>query len=489
MRRATRTIVLVFWAGVMAALFAHLHPNVASPVASRQPLPPTADDEWRGIYSGGKKIGYAHRVRRPTSNGFVLEHDAAMKLEMMGEARVVRTHVTAETDPALALRRFEFELDSEGNEFTVRGAVKDGSLEFESSSFGSRTVRLPAAAPIVLSETLQDLLAQERLETGNTLRYALFDPLSAEPSTVELTIGALEEIRLADGPRRAYRVSQEFRGSRFELWVDPAGRVLKEEGPLGLTLVRERREDATASGFDAGDGLDLISLASIPVARPIPRPRSLEHLTLTLSGVPDGANLSYPPRQTVEGVELRIRRGTEAELRSFSLPERDPAFRADLAPTPFLQSEDTRIRKTAADVLRGETDARRAARRLLDWVYTALAKVPTVSLPNAVDVLEQKKGDCNEHAVLYAALARAAGLPARVVAGTVYLPGSDGGTGGFFYHAWTEVWLGEWTAADPTLGQMPADATHVKLIEGGPETHAALLGWIGRLRLEIEDFG
>ena len=27
--------------------------------------------------------------------------------------------------------------------------------------------------------------------------------------------------------------------------------------------------------------------------------------------------------------------------------------------------------------------------------------------------------------------------------------------GSFYYHAWPEVWLGEWVAVDPTLGQAP----------------------------------
>ena len=92
------------------------------------------------------------------------------------------------------------------------------------------------------------------------------------------------------------------------------------------------------------------------------------------------------------------------------------------------------------------------------------------SIPNALQVLETRAGDCNEHAVLFAALARAVGLPARVVAGVVYADGA------FLYHAWDEVWLGSgWLSVDPTFDQMPVDATHVKLVEGGPETHAALV--------------
>jgi transglutaminase-like putative cysteine protease len=91
-----------------------------------------------------------------------------------------------------------------------------------------------------------------------------------------------------------------------------------------------------------------------------------------------------------------------------------------------------------------------------------------------------RAGDCNEHAVLFAALARAAGLPARVVAGVVYLDGA------FLYHAWNEVWLGDgWVSVDAALDQMPADATHIKLLTGGPETHATLAAVVGRLSIEV----
>ena len=113
-------------------------------------------------------------------------------------------------------------------------------------------------------------------------------------------------------------------------------------------------------------------------------------------------------------------------------------------------------------------------------MYDALEKRPVASIPNAVQVLEMRAGDCNEHAVLFAALARASGLPARVVAGVVYADGA------FLYHAWDEVWLGSgWMSVDPTFDQMPADATHVKLVEGGPEAHAALLAVIGKLAIDI----
>jgi len=94
-------------------------------------------------------------------------------------------------------------------------------------------------------------------------------------------------------------------------------------------------------------------------------------------------------------------------------------------------------------------------------------------------VLASRRGDCNEHAVLLAALARAAGIPARIIAGAVYA------NDGFYYHAWNELWLGAWVSADAVFDQLPADATHVKLIEGGLEQQMALMGIIGQLAFAV----
>ena len=243
------------------------------------------------------------------------------------------------------------------------------------------------------------------------------------------------------------------------------------------------------SGLDRGQGLDLVSVAAIPVARPIASPRGLSRLAVRVSGAPSPTSLSFPPRQVLQGETLVIDREDPARIRSFGLPAEEARFAADLAPTPFLQSDDPEVRGLARQILGAENDAEKAAQKILDWVFRNLVKTPTVSVPNARDVLRDRRGDCNEHAVLYAALARAAGLPARVVAGTVYMPGENGSPGGFYYHAWNEVWLGDWVAVDPTFGQFPADATHVKLIEGGPEKHVALIGMIGKLGFEVEDFG
>ncbi|MDH4231205.1 MAG: transglutaminase-like domain-containing protein, partial [Nitrospirota bacterium] len=125
-----------------------------------------------------------------------------------------------------------------------------------------------------------------------------------------------------------------------------------------------------------------------------------------------------------------------------------------------------------------EKDPLSAARLIHEWVYVNIEKVPTVTLPVATDVLRTKKGDCNEHTTLFTALARAAGIPAKIAVGLTHKDGF------FYYHAWPEFYAGKWIAADPTLGQFPADASHIRLVTGDLDRQIQILPVINKIRIE-----
>ena len=182
-----------------------------------------------------------------------------------------------------------------------------------------------------------------------------------------------------------------------------------------------------------------------------------------------------------------IRRETEEQLTND--PERFTAARTRelsewVGPDPLIQTRDPRIQAQARQITDRYLSGRRRdyvrdAEALNEWVYENLEKQITVSVPSALEVLENRRGDCNEHTVLYVALARAAGIPARTAAGLVYSDGS------FYYHAWPEVYLNGWVAVDPTFGQFPADASHLRFTIGGLARQMELVRLIGRLQLEV----
>jgi transglutaminase-like putative cysteine protease len=188
----------------------------------------------------------------------------------------------------------------------------------------------------------------------------------------------------------------------------------------------------------------------------------------------------------LEGDQQQLR-GDTLVTAAHQLPARTdsrlPASRDEwgdvLEATPLIQAEDPQIQRTAEEILGDETEPSRAAERLNRWVYENLDKQITLSVPSARQVLDARRGDCNEHTVLYVALARAAGLPARTAAGLVYVRDR------FYYHAWPEVWLGGWVPVDPTLNQFPADASHLRFVIGGLARQVELVRLVGLLQLDV----
>ncbi|UPG93073.1 transglutaminase-like domain-containing protein [Luteibacter aegosomatissinici] len=79
--------------------------------------------------------------------------------------------------------------------------------------------------------------------------------------------------------------------------------------------------------------------------------------------------------------------------------------------------------------------------------------------------MRSRRGDCTEHAVLLAALARSLGIPTRVVTGLVYNDRFGGVDHVFVPHAWVQAWLdGYWVSFDSAQGVY--DTTHIALAAG-----------------------
>jgi hypothetical protein len=300
---------------------------------------------------------------------------------------------------------------------------------------------------------------------------------------------------------RAWKIGEDYGGVSTESWIDRQGRVVSAVSPVGFRMQRTafemavenwrldaasgRGAAAPSSGAPAGGG-DIIAATAITANAEL-TPENLGVLRVRLRNVKlDGFDLSGG-RQVLEGDTLVVTRetgmgglaGARPRLYLVRLPMHDAALAADLASEPLVQADDPRIEAQARQIVGRERRAGPVAELLTHWVYRNLRKEITISVPSAVQVLEDRAGDCNEHTVLYVALARALGLPARTAAGVVYLRGR------FYYHAWPEVWLGQWVAVDPTFDQFPADASHLRFVIGGLARQVELLRLIGRLQVTV----
>jgi transglutaminase-like putative cysteine protease len=479
MRRHRLTIAAVaVWLGMMALQARRQIPAPATAVDDL-PAPLVAavqDDEWFGVYQGGRKIGHTHRTTTRTPDGWRHAEESRFALALMGVPQPLTTSMVADVDAAHTLRRVRFSLVSAAATFAASGESDGRRLALRyGTGGGTQEMMVPLDGPIQLPATLRARIAAARPAAGTAVEQAVFTPLGLRPERVRTVVEGDDAV---DG-RPAQRLREEHRGLAAHVWLDAGGRVLREEGGMGLELRAEPRQIALA-GVEGAAPLDLALATRVPLEGTIAHPRDRATMTLRVRGdaatrIPDD-----PPRQRVRDGILRIEREALPAVAAADAPL--PA--RWIAPSPFIESDDPAIVSRARAIAGADPDPVPRARRLLAWVHGHVTPEPAMTVPSAREVLRSRRGDCNEHAVLLAALARAAGVPARVVAGLIVT-----GDGVFAWHAWNELWLGEWVSADAVFEQLPADATHVKLIEGGPERHLELAELVGKLDFAVMEDG
>jgi hypothetical protein len=473
-RRATEVAILAFWLLMTGLLLRREHVDTL-PLATVGGDAAAPNATLLGIFlQDGRRIGHVQAnqapERRHDVDGQLASVNARLALEVQGLPTDLRLDLAFWQSPELA--EIELRAASRDDALVFAGTFRDGMLRGTAEAAGERRdVELPIDRNLLPGSGLGTPLRFPACVEGQNFRVATFDPLTLGASTALVRCGELAPRKIAGREVELRRLTVESGGVQVTAFVDGDGAVLRTETPLGLTLeVIDPRELLRPP---AGDG------PALPLVQAL-RPQGL------------------PPVRGVRRLRLRLEGGGAIPRDAFQAPDADGNWLLDagggltaaetgdpgvwLGAEPLVQSDDPRIVERARAIVANERDPERQAVLLHDWVFAYIDKESVLGLPSALEVLERRRGDCNEHTVLYVALARAVGLPSRVAIGLVW---SDENAG-FFYHAWPEVLIGNgWRRLDPTLDQPEADATHLKLLNGGIAEWPRVLPFLGRLQIRV----
>jgi hypothetical protein len=441
-------------------------------------------ESWMSIFQNHHRVGFSHRRLQPADAGYDLEETVMLRVHTMGMVQELRLKSRFGLDRSLALEHFELDIESGHFRFRAWGRVSEGMLSVKTESAGAQDrIDIPAAKAIWPVAALSEVLARTDLTPGRRYELDAFDPASLARVPVQIEVIGPDDLEVSNETVPATRITLNFRGMIQTAWIDRNGELLRERGLLGMRLEKTSRAQALAPlGLEAVP--DLTEAAAITPDRPIADPHGAARLRLRLLGsVPERLYLHGGRQSYADGL-LTIRREAlehlPAQIDALPLKALEKIY---LRAEPLIQSDHEKIRGVVRSVLGEKTELSplEQARRLMDWIQRNIEKRPVLSMPDAISTLENRMGDCNEHAMLFAALARAAGIPCRVEAGLVYLRGK------FYYHAWNLVFLGSWVTADPLFNQLPADVTHVRFVTGSMQQQSDLAGVMGQLQIEIMD--
>jgi len=439
-------------------------------------------DTWMNIFQNERKIGFSHTQFHTETTGYRLTEAVHMRINTMGMIQDINLNTKSWLKPDFTLKKLDFEISSGRFHFSVRGSVDGNTLQVTTESAGSsRSFDIPIKDKLYMFNAIMDAIAATDLKSGHKYVFNIFDPASMGQAAVIVEIMGEELIEIRGFNQLATKISLNFKGVSQLAWIGKEGDVVKEKGLLGISLVKTDRKEAS-DGLAIESSQDLTRIASVASNIPLENVKALDILKVKIQGISSKNIQLQGGRQTFKKQVLTVQKEALSDLATDLQPETLTALeKVFLEPGPFVQSDHQKIRALAQEILKDTPDATplKKAKKLLNWVHTHIEKRPVLSLPDALSTLEHRVGDCNEHAVLLAALGRAAGIPTRIEAGLVYLKGR------FYYHAWNLMYLGQWVTADSLFGQLPADVSHLRFATGSSSQQLDLMGVIGRVQLTV----
>jgi hypothetical protein len=435
-------------------------------------------EEWMGIYFRGNKIGYVSSYIKREGERYRVVEKTVMILKIMGESQKILIFTNSLVNPDLSLISVDFILSSNLVFFKAKGMVNKNEIILNiKSAKEERKEKIPINEPVYLTSNIKYYLLNKGLDVGKRYHLPFFDPSTMSIDRILIEVLGKEKIKLRGIYYDSYKLRKSFKGIETYSWIGESGEILREVSAEGFTMEAEPKEVALKGIKD----IDIITLTAIPSNVFIESPRNIKHMKIKLLNISlDDFNINGR-RQRLKDDLLEINTENIKSIKGYKLPYRGK-YEDYLKPSALIQSDNERIIKKAKEIIGDEKNSVKAAKLILKWVYKYLEKRPTVSIPNALEVLDMGYGDCNEHTALFTALARAAGIPTKMLVGIVYFNRS------FFYHSWAEIYIGDWVSVDPVFNQFPADATHIKLIEGELSEQLKISKLIGKVKVKVINY-
>ncbi|RMF86549.1 MAG: transglutaminase domain-containing protein [Planctomycetota bacterium] len=445
---------------------------------------------WYRTRLFGKDVGWEHThiepVRRDGTRELVVRFESVTRLQRAGTP--IESRLTGHCRETPDGRLIAFEITMAQGESVMRTAgrrVGDRLIVTTGDGDQGRTMEIPCDPSVRGFFAVQGELLRRPMQPGERRSFQAFLPGLFQVGKVELTMPK------GEANRRVESVTTLSDGGRLasELWIDKRGIIQRQEIPnLGLASILTTREVAEAD--TVGTLPDLITDVAIPVNRPAKELRRAKRVVYRIRARrrPPAEIFPISAVQRVEIVDDETIRLIVAVPGDEIAAAQEPS-RASTAASRWVEADDPAIVECAEQIGKEHATPTERVRAILDFTASAIEdKDYTVGFASAKEVLASRRGDCTEHAVLAAALARALGIPARAVIGLVYHRGS------FCFHMWNEFYIdGRWIEGDATQRAFPVGVDHIRITQSdlaGVDALGALLPAlevIGDLSIEIVD--
>ena len=448
-------------------------------------------ETWMGVYVGESKIGYmSYRVDKAEYDGiqgYKIDSVINNRLAILGVDLTQLITTIVYTDSDSKPLKEELIMSSGGKTTKISAVFKKDTIECViSAGSGSSQKSVPMPKGINLIGDPMFAIEDPSIRVGSEYSLHYFNPLTLMVDPITAKAEREEKITLGKKQYDTFVIKSVSPMGEMTVWQEKNGNVVQVKGIMGMSMKQQTKEEAMA-GVGVGPSEDLAVFTSIKPNRVIKTPRTVKKLDIILQGftnpVLKDSRQSTTSCKSPDGTRFIITAADFDSGKSITLPIEDAAYQEYLSSTPYIDHDQSTVTKQTKEIVGEEKNAYLACSKIRNWVNTNMKTRADIGITRSgSDVLKSKVGVCRDYAILFASLARSAGVPTRIAAGLLYLDGS------FYYHAWNECYVGEWVPFDSTLTTDFVDATHIKLAEGDATSMFGLSKVMGSLKADIKSF-
>lgn len=429
----------------------------------------TTDETWMSVRLGGRKIGHLLIEHERDSGTVTTTQSLQIMLNRNGKSipmsNMTRSVETLTGEPlGFASRTSMSAIDS-----TVDGTRQpDGSYKVVSNVGGaSQQSSIDWPQGSVLAEGLRRTMLAQAGHTGRHYEVRVFDQATQQVVPIQIEVLGQEQVDLPGGVETLNHQRQTLASPKgiqvIDLWLDGEGLVRK--GVLSM-LGRQMEMLACDRSCALAPEQDLDMFRAAMVDSPRPLPSYLRDNFLRYE-VHINGKVAQPLINTDEQHVTRLADGDwQVDVGPSRPGGQAPPTDADREANLWVQSDAPAIRELAALAVGNASSDLEKMRRLRQFVSNYITEHGLdIGYASALEVVGSRQGDCTEFAILLTALARAEGIPARMITGMVYADRYAGSSRVFLPHAWMQAWVnGRWQSYDAALRRF--DNAHIAIDSG-----------------------
>jgi transglutaminase-like putative cysteine protease len=489
---------------------------LASRGAAEQPQGKLVDEVWEVAHLGGYRIGFFHATTRQIEGkaGQVLRTNLQMELTLKRSGAVQKLKFESGTDetPEGKVVGVSMRMDQGQHDLVQEGTVEEKGLHVKVNA-GQIDKYVPWNDRVIGLYRQDRLCKEKKVKPGDKFSYDSYEPSLTSVLTVRGKVLDAEEVATLRGKKNLLRVDLvsdpivvpkpgsdetfKIQLPKMVLWLDKDLMPVRRQTDIpGLGTVVLQRTTRAAATAPAEQMPDILENTSIALNTRIPNPHTTRSIVFRVTVKDDDdptTALAQDARQTIENAKGNT---FELHVKAVRAPAKvakpnAPAKGEFLKSCYYLNCDDAHVKELAERAVGGETDPLKKAQRVERWVYEHMQHDNKAAFAPADQIAKTMKGDCRQHALLTAAMCRAAEVPSRTAVGLVYAQDRQGRPI-MAYHMWTEVWVrGQWLAIDATLGQGSIGAAHIKIADQSwYDTHSltpllAVARVLDKLKIEV----